>query len=62
MSALEGANLPGATSLIEELDNKVLVILRDGRHFAGHLASLDQFCTSFSSAKFLCPGSRAPFC
>ena len=35
--------LPGASSLIEQLDTKVLVILRDGRHLLGTLRSLDQF-------------------
>jgi U6 snRNA-associated Sm-like protein LSm1 len=35
--------LPGASSLIEQLDTRVLVILRDGRHILGTLRSLDQF-------------------
>ena len=35
--------LPGASSLIEQLDTRVLVILRDGRHLLGTLRSLDQF-------------------
>jgi small nuclear ribonucleoprotein (snRNP)-like protein len=37
------AFLPGAASLIEQLDTRVLVILRDGRHLVGTLRSLDQF-------------------
>ena len=37
------AFLPGAVSLIEQLDTRVLVILRDGRHLVGTLRSLDQF-------------------
>jgi U6 snRNA-associated Sm-like protein LSm1 len=36
-------NLPGATSLIEDLDSRVLVVLRDGKHVAGKLVSVDQF-------------------
>ena len=35
--------LPGASSLIEQLDTRILVILRDGRHIIGTLRSLDQF-------------------
>ena len=37
------AFLPGAASLIEQLDTRTLVILRDGRHLVGTLRSLDQF-------------------
>jgi len=35
--------LPGAASLIEQLDKRLLVILRDGRHLVGVLRSFDQF-------------------
>ena len=35
--------LPGAASLCEELDKKILVVLRDGRHLVGVLRSFDQF-------------------
>ena len=35
--------LPGSASLCEHLDHRVLVILRDGRHLIGKLASHDQY-------------------
>ena len=35
--------LPGAASLLEQLDKKVMLILRDGRHLVGLLRSFDQF-------------------
>lgn len=35
--------LPGAISLLEQLDKKLLVILRDGRKLIGCLRSIDQF-------------------
>lgn len=35
--------LPGAASLHEHLDTAVLVCLRDGRVFLGHLRSFDQY-------------------
>ncbi|XP_033125394.1 U6 snRNA-associated Sm-like protein LSm1 [Anneissia japonica] len=35
--------LPGTASLIEELDKKLLVLLRDGRTLIGTLRSIDQF-------------------
>ena len=35
--------LPGASSLVEQLDHRLLVILRDGRHLVGVLRSFDQF-------------------
>ena len=35
--------LPGAASLIEEIDKRVMIILRDGRHLVGRLRSFDQF-------------------
>eukprot|EP00128_Syssomonas_multiformis_P010635 Colp12_sorted_trinity150504_noHs@12433 len=34
---------PGTCSLIEEVDKKLLVILRDGRKLIGYLRSFDQF-------------------
>jgi len=37
------AYLPGASSMVEQLDRKLLVILRDGRHLIGILRSFDQF-------------------
>mmetsp|Transcript_23642 Transcript_23642/g.43922 ORF Transcript_23642/g.43922 Transcript_23642/m.43922 type:complete len:125 (+) Transcript_23642:47-421(+) len=40
---MDGLNLPGATSLIEDLDSRVLVVLRDGKTFCGLLTSLDQY-------------------
>jgi len=35
--------LPGTASLIEELDKKLMVVLRDGRTLIGFLRSIDQF-------------------
>mmetsp|Transcript_20962 Transcript_20962/g.63879 ORF Transcript_20962/g.63879 Transcript_20962/m.63879 type:complete len:126 (-) Transcript_20962:56-433(-) len=35
--------LPGAASLMESLDRKLLVVLRDGRHLVGTMRSYDQF-------------------
>jgi len=35
--------LPGTASLVEEVDKKLLVILRDGRKLIGVLRSFDQF-------------------
>ena len=37
------AYLPGTASLIEHLDRRLLVVLRDGRHLVGTLKSFDQF-------------------
>lgn len=35
--------MPGTASLIEEIDKKLLVVLRDGRTLIGILRSIDQF-------------------
>ena len=35
--------LPGSASLVEMVDKKLLISLRDGRHFYGILRSYDQF-------------------
>ncbi|CAI4221416.1 unnamed protein product [Auanema sp. JU1783] len=35
--------LPGAISLFEQLDKKLVVVLRDGRKLIGYLRSIDQF-------------------
>eukprot|EP00603_Paraphysomonas_imperforata_P001354 CAMPEP_0114434180 /NCGR_PEP_ID=MMETSP0103-20121206/12117_1 /TAXON_ID=37642 ORGANISM="Paraphysomonas imperforata, Strain PA2" /NCGR_SAMPLE_ID=MMETSP0103 /ASSEMBLY_ACC=CAM_ASM_000201 /LENGTH=119 /DNA_ID=CAMNT_0001604037 /DNA_START=32 /DNA_END=391 /DNA_ORIENTATION=+ len=35
--------LPGAASLLEQLDKRILIVLRDGRHLVGMLRSFDQF-------------------
>jgi U6 snRNA-associated Sm-like protein LSm1 len=35
--------LPGAASLLEQLDKIVLIILRDGKHLVGTLRSVDQY-------------------
>ena len=35
--------MPGTASLIEEIDKKQLVVLRDGRILIGYLRSVDQF-------------------
>eukprot|EP00512_Aurantiochytrium_limacinum_P004340 CAMPEP_0171503898 /NCGR_PEP_ID=MMETSP0958-20121227/11203_1 /TAXON_ID=87120 /ORGANISM="Aurantiochytrium limacinum, Strain ATCCMYA-1381" /LENGTH=127 /DNA_ID=CAMNT_0012039543 /DNA_START=89 /DNA_END=472 /DNA_ORIENTATION=- len=40
---MESFHLPGASSLIEELDRRVMVVLRDGRHLVGILSSIDQY-------------------
>jgi len=37
------AFLPGASSLVEQLDKRLLIVLRDGRHLIGVLRSFDQF-------------------
>ncbi|GAB9465549.1 hypothetical protein Gpo141_00002955 [Globisporangium polare] len=34
---------PGSISLIDQLDKKILVVLRDGRHLVGYIRSFDQF-------------------
>eukprot|EP00124_Ichthyophonus_hoferi_P000355 Ihof_evm22s12 gene=Ihof_evmTU22s12 len=38
-----GSYFPGTASLIEDLDKKMLVVLRDGRKLIGYLRSIDQF-------------------
>ena len=35
--------LPAAASLVDQLDKKVLILLRDGRHLVGIMRSFDQF-------------------
>lgn len=42
---MEGGDLylPGAASLLEQLDSRVLIILSDGRHLVGTLRSFDQY-------------------
>ncbi|XP_051157322.1 U6 snRNA-associated Sm-like protein LSm1 [Leptopilina boulardi] len=35
--------VPGTASLLEELDKKLMVLLRDGRTLIGYLRSVDQF-------------------
>ncbi|XP_014786961.1 U6 snRNA-associated Sm-like protein LSm1 [Octopus bimaculoides] len=40
---LEMSYLPGTASLVEEIDKKLLVVLRDGRTLIGFLRSVDQF-------------------
>lgn len=39
----EDEYLPGAASLIEDLDSQVCIILRDGRNLIGTLRSFDQY-------------------
>ncbi|KAF0694263.1 Aste57867_14858 [Aphanomyces stellatus] len=34
---------PGVTSLVEQVDKQMLVVLRDGRHLVGIIRSFDQF-------------------
>ena len=43
ITASDDTYLPGAASMIEEIDKKVMIILRDGRHLVGKLRSFDQF-------------------
>ena len=35
--------LPSAASLLEQLDKRTMIVLRDGRHLVGKLRSFDQF-------------------
>ena len=35
--------LPGAASLINQLDTEILIVLRDGRNLVGTLRSFDQY-------------------
>jgi small nuclear ribonucleoprotein (snRNP)-like protein len=35
--------LPGAASIIDQLDSRLLIILRDGRNIIGTLRSFDQY-------------------
>ncbi|CAI8011618.1 U6 snRNA-associated Sm-like protein LSm1 [Geodia barretti] len=35
--------LPGTASLVQEIDKRLLVVLRDGRTLIGYLRSVDQF-------------------
>mmetsp|Transcript_10475 Transcript_10475/g.14850 ORF Transcript_10475/g.14850 Transcript_10475/m.14850 type:complete len:254 (+) Transcript_10475:348-1109(+) len=37
------AYLPGSASLVEQLDQRLLIVLRDGRHLVGIFRSFDQF-------------------
>lgn len=41
--------LPGFASLLEQIDRRVLVLLRDGRSLFGILRSIDQFGKFFNS-------------
>ena len=52
--------LPGAASLLEQLDRRILIILRDGRHLVGMLRSFDQFLNLViedTSERILMPGT-----
>lgn len=42
-SNVQDEYLPGAASLLEQLDKRILIVLRDGRHLVGKLRSFDQF-------------------
>ena len=35
--------LPGAASLLEQLDKRIMIILRDGKHLVGKLRSFDHY-------------------
>ena len=39
----EALYLPGAASLAEQIDTKILVVLRDGRSLVGIMRSFDQY-------------------
>eukprot|EP01038_Epipyxis_sp_PR26KG_P004892 gene4892-6851_t len=41
--SIAGDYLPGAASLIDQLDAMVVIVLRDGRHLVGVLRSFDQY-------------------
>ncbi|PVD29592.1 hypothetical protein C0Q70_08847 [Pomacea canaliculata] len=43
MVVMNMSYLPGTASLVEEIDKKLLVVLRDGRTLIGYLRSIDQF-------------------
>ena len=44
IESVEGSPyLFGAASLIEDLDKRILVVLRDGRHLVGTFRSFDQY-------------------
>ena len=54
--------LPGAASLGNELDKRILVYLRDGRHLVGMLRSFDQYLNLVMEDTFervLLPGKIA---
>lgn len=36
--------LPGAVSLLEQIDKKLVVVLRDGKTLIGYLRTIDQVC------------------
>jgi small nuclear ribonucleoprotein (snRNP)-like protein len=36
--------LPGAVSLLEQIDKKLVVVLRDGQTLIGYLRTIDQVC------------------
>jgi len=42
-NSVQDEYLPGAASLLEQLDKRILIVLRDGRHLVGKLRSFDQF-------------------
>jgi small nuclear ribonucleoprotein (snRNP)-like protein len=35
--------LPGAASIVDQLDTRLLIVLRDGRNILGTLRSFDQY-------------------
>jgi hypothetical protein len=41
--------LPGAASLLDQLDKKILIVLVDGRHLVGILRSFDHFSVAHVS-------------
>ncbi len=43
LATMTHAYLPGTASLLEELDKRLVVVLRDGRTIIGYLRSVDHF-------------------
>ncbi len=39
----DGTYLPGAASIVEQLDTRIMIVLRDGRNLIGTLRSFDNF-------------------
>ncbi|XP_042899930.1 U6 snRNA-associated Sm-like protein LSm1 [Parasteatoda tepidariorum] len=46
-------DLPGAASLLEQIDKRIFVWLRDGRMYVGTLRTVDQFANLVMSESFL---------
>ncbi|CAH0488607.1 unnamed protein product [Peronospora effusa] len=53
---------PGNSSLIQQLDKQVLMVLRDGRHLVGYLRSFDQYSNIILEDTFERHVSKGLFC